>query len=116
DAPTSYFSLEEFLRYCDEAASFYRSLFERLTQTRQGFHLVHYEQINDPWFFAALVAFIGGDPTLARMETGRQKRNPSNIVSRFANPGEVAEFLLARGLGHWEFESVISFDPTGDAH
>lgn len=105
------FDRDKFLAYCHKKSQFYRAVFDRLNQSRQAFHVVHYEHINDPWFFARLIAFIGGDPTTIRMEAGRNKPNPSHIVSRFSNASAVQEFLSSRGLDHWQFESVISLDP-----
>jgi hypothetical protein len=113
------FNPDRFLSYCDKKTKFCQTVFDRLNGNRQFFCVVHYEQINDPWFFARLVAFIGGDPSTLKMETSeatQRKPNASHIVSRFSNASSVEDFLSAHGLNHWRFESVISLNPLGSEH
>ncbi len=47
-----------------------------------------------------LFSFLGVDPTV-RVRPRTQKRNPSAILERFSNPGEVRAFVEARGQTAW---------------
>ncbi|HEX3429316.1 MAG TPA: hypothetical protein VHT03_00390 [Rhizomicrobium sp.] len=105
------FDAARFVAYGERHCAFYRSMFERLNAANQVFFTVHYEQINDPWLFASLVSFIGGNPENLVARSRREKLNTSAILSRFTNPADVTEFLRIHDLNGWEYESPISLDP-----
>ncbi len=92
--------------------AFYRGVIDRLNQNRQHFHLIDYDEINDPSLLAALTTFIGADPSRESVELDQDKRhvkqNPSDICSRFSNPEEVRDFLVEHGLLHWAHEGETS--------
>ena len=115
ERPRVNFRARHFKRHCTRYLSYYRSVFERLNASRQTFHLVDYDEINDPWHFARLVAFIGEEPPREQPKTKLLKQNPSDILSRFSNPDEVAEFLSEYNLTGWRYEPPTSLDPFGEA-
>jgi hypothetical protein len=115
EQPVVEFNPTKFIAYTKRLTTFYRSVFERLNDKRQHFYVVHYEQVNDPWFFASLVSFIGGDSARVVRTGGAKKLNSSTILSRFSNPEAVEDFLCPRGLMSWIYESPVSLDPFGSA-
>jgi len=115
EQPVVEFNPKRFVAYATRYTSFYRSVFERLNEARQEFYVVHYEQINDLWFFSSLIAFIGADPANVVRTRGAIKLNSSAILSRFSNPEVAEEFLREHGLMSWLYESPVSLDPFGSA-
>jgi hypothetical protein len=112
-SPRVKFDSAKFTAYGERRCAFYRRIFERLNAARQVFFVAHYEQINDPWFFASLVSFIGGDPERLVARSRRAKLNTSDILSRFSNSTEAADFLRSHDLIGWQHESPVSLDPFG---
>ncbi|HLY04340.1 MAG TPA: hypothetical protein VKR31_01190 [Rhizomicrobium sp.] len=104
------FDAERFKVHRRKYERYYASAMNTLLQGGQNFHLINYEEINNPWFFRSLLAYIGAE-SLAPPDEGKLiKQNPSNILSRFSNSREVEEFLLANDLVHWSFEGQVTFD------
>jgi LPS sulfotransferase NodH len=114
ERPRVHFTAKRFKRHCDKYLGHYRSVFERLNAYGQRFHLINYDQINDPWHFASLVTFLGEEVPLVQPRAKLIKQNPSDIVSRFANPEEVLEFLIQHSLLSWQYEAPTSLDPFGE--
>jgi hypothetical protein len=104
-----------FSRYCERYLSYYRKVFSALNDTGQPFHLINYDQVNDPWHFASLVNFIGAKLTDANPKAQLVKLNSSDIVSRFSNPDTVEAFLQRHRLNGWQYEIETSLDPFGTA-
>lgn len=113
DQPVVKFNPKRFTAYVERYTGFYRSVFDRLNATRQDFYALHYEQINDPWFFSNLIVFIGGDPGRVLPTKGAIKLNASAMLSRFSNPEAVEAFLREHALMSWLYESPVSLDPFG---
>jgi len=109
--PVVTFEPGPFMAFCERTMKYYRGVFDRLIAARQIFHTMHYEQINDPWFFASLVGFIGGALAAAEPKGRRIKQNSSYILSRFSNPDDAEAFLREHGLMGWCHESEISLNP-----
>lgn len=65
---------------------------------------LRYTQLNDPARLAELIAFLGGDSSIVP-EPSTAKRNPSDILDRFDNPGEVERELKRMGCPHWVTET-----------
>ena len=114
ERPLIHFTARRFKRHCDEYLAHYRNIFERLNANRQRFHLINYDQINDPWHFASLVSFIGEELPPVQPKARLLKQNTSDILSRFSNPDAVSEFLAQHNLMDWQFESPTSLDPFGE--
>jgi hypothetical protein len=113
--PKVQFDEHKFTAFHDAYVEFYRDVISKLNDNNQVFHLVRYEDINDPLLFGALLRFIGvaGDVSPASVKVHHVKQNPDDILSRFASSSTVLEFLHARGLLHWLHEGETSLDPLG---
>jgi hypothetical protein len=112
--PLVQFEAEEFRNYCKRYARFYRDVAKKISRTRQIFHLVHYEGVNDQTLFANLVNFIGADPFSSNLRAISIKQNSSSLLERFSNPAAVEKFLRSHELLDWLYESEVSLDPFGD--
>jgi len=106
------FNARRFLLFWERYAAYYRSVFERINSSRQAFQIMHYTEINDPWYFERLLAYIGVEPVRDRAEVKNKKQNSSDILSRFANPEQTLEFLNDHQLMAWRYEAETSLDPT----
>lgn len=104
------FDAERFRVHRRKYERYYASVMDALLQSGQDFHLINYEEINNPWLFRSLLGYIGADSVAPPDEGKLIKQNPSNILSRFSNSREVEEFLLANDLVHWSFEGQVTFD------
>jgi len=111
--PKVKFRTGRFVRFHNEYVGFYRRIIEDLNGKREPFYLVNYEDIDDPYLFACLVNFIGGDPRAAgkSLRNQLQKQNASDILSRFSNPDEVVAFLTEHRLLHWAREPATDIGP-----
>lgn len=102
------FTEKNFLKFYDSYIGFYRRIFEHLYAHRQPYHLITYDEINDPTLIAGVINFVGGDPTkpiaLDNQPRKQVKQGPSDILSRFANPDDVREFLVRKNMQHWTHE------------
>jgi hypothetical protein len=114
EAPKIKFSPRKFAKFQENYNAFYRKVIGRLNERKQLFHLINYDEINDPNLFAALINFIGADQTYDGRNAGQTKphlkQNPSDICSRFSNPGKVRQFLADNGFLHWSHEGETSLD------
>jgi len=110
--PKVQFDEDHFLRYWEKFIGWYDHAIERLNARRQTFHLVHYEDINDPALLSAAVNFVGADGSRPIVEVIQRKQqiklNSNDIPGRFADPGRVLDFLRQRGLMHWAYEGESS--------
>jgi LPS sulfotransferase NodH len=106
--PLVRFESKKFVKYCRKYTSFYRDVLQSLEGGRQPFHFLNYETINDPIFFAAVVAFIGADPAKATLQPASIKQNSSELLKRFCNPEEVEELLRSEGRLNWLYEGETS--------
>jgi len=110
---------QEFRAFHDEYVSFYRRAIEALNASRQVFHVIRYDELNQQGFIAGLVSFIGADPSRLASDSGERsghvKANPSDILSRFTNPETAREFLGDLGLLHWAHEGEASLALLGDS-
>lgn len=107
------FRVERFVTFHDEYIAAYRVVINKLNDRCEAYHLVHYEDINDPVFYASLINFIGARPD-SRSAPGRKqlrKQSSSDILSRFSNPEDVEEFLRRRRLLHWIHEAPPDIGP-----
>ena len=50
------------------------------------------------------------------LDAGIEKLNSTNVVSRFANPRVVREYLAAHDLTHWEYEGPSRRDQASSRH
>lgn len=106
--PRVRFSAEEFKRFHTADTAFYSGVIHKLLEAREPYHLIRYEDVNDPLLLMSAVAFIGADtgkPILASEQRRIQvKQNAADIVSRFSNPEDVQTFLKEHGLLGWAYE------------
>ena len=109
------FDLEKFALFHDAYVAFYHDTVRKLNDRNQIFHLMHYEDINNLLLFGGLLRFIGvsGDVSPSSVKVHHVKQNPSDILSRFANPETVLEYLRRCGLLHWLHECETSLAPLG---
>jgi hypothetical protein len=123
-APKVKFSEDEFVAYYNENARWYSRIIRDLLSHREPFHLIRYEEINDPLFLRTIVNFIGADPNRpieASEQPKRQvKQNSSDIVSRFSDQDDVRQFLSRHSLLSWAHEGELSlttrWDDQADEH
>jgi hypothetical protein len=101
----------EFTQYWQRYMAFYGSIIDRLNATRQRFFLMHYDEINDPSLFSALLCFIGVEPPTARRSGRIVKQNSPEILKRFSNPEAAAAFLTDRNLMGWAYEPETVLAP-----
>jgi hypothetical protein len=96
-----------FTRFHERYVGFYRRIIETLNANREVFLPLDYEDINNPYLFASLVNFIGGDPAQCgeRLRKPLKKQGRTDILSRFSNPDVVRAFLEKNRLLHWMHES-----------
>jgi LPS sulfotransferase NodH len=115
--PRVRFEGDKFTLFHDSYVAFYRDIIHKLNVNGQVFHLVNYEDINNPLLFGALLRFIGvtGDVSSASVKVHHAKQNSSDILSRFLNPVTVLEFMHTQGLLHWLHEGETRFVSLGDS-
>ena len=105
---------DDFISFHNEYNRFYREVIASLNNATQSFHLIEYEQINNPYFFSAAVSFIGADPNRSPMESQPRKKqvkqNSPDICSRFKNSDVVLDFLKNHDLLHWAHEGEVSLE------
>ena len=111
-APKVKFSEDEFVAYYNENARWYSRIIGDLLSHREAFHLIRYEEINDPLFLRTIVNFIGADPNRPIEESEQPKRqikqNSFDIVSRFSDEDGVRQFLSRHSLLSWAHEGEAS--------
>lgn len=66
---------------------------------------IKYAQLKNQEKLRELVAFLGGDPEVS-IEAATEKRNPSDILSRFVNPEEARQALVRMGHPEWADEQI----------
>ena len=109
------FDENEFIRFGKKYNRYYDGVMSRLRQSRQYYHVINYEDINEPEFFGNLLRFLGSEAS-EQPSTGRNvKQNPAYIVSRFSNADAVEDFLRRRNLMHWAYEGELSLGPLPNA-
>jgi LPS sulfotransferase NodH len=110
--PQIEFNEQEFVVFHNNFMRYYRNVISALNEKRQQFHLINYDEINDPLMLAATVNFIGADGTRTVDETDIKKvhvkQNTSNILERFSNSGAVEDFLARVNRNHWKYEGETS--------
>jgi hypothetical protein len=117
DAPQKVtFDSQKFLGFHARYTNFYRKVLHRTLSVGQTFRFVNYDEINDPFLFSGLVTAIGAGAVESPLESGHYKQNPSDILSRFSNPGEVKDFLAVYGLMHWAYEGNTSMELLSTIH
>ncbi len=89
-----------FIRNNRKHDNFVKKLMSRVDDTE--IFDIAYEDINEPDRRDALLSYLGVTPT--PLSSGHQKRNPTDILSRFENPDEVSAFLSEHGFQHWTTE------------
>jgi len=104
------FDADEFIFFRRKYESYYAAVMDALLESGQNFHMINYEEINNPHFFKPVLGYIGADLSGDASEGKHIKQNPSNIVSRFSNPEVVEAFLREHALPHWSFEGEVTFD------
>src|SRR5579864_8893482 len=114
DAPPVRFQEAEFLSFCSKYNKYYRGVMAKLRQSGQYYYLMNYEDINEPEIFANLLRFLGSEATGRKSPERIVKQNPSHILSRFANAGEVQDFLTRYNLMHWAYEGELSLSAFDD--
>lgn len=114
DSSAVRFQEADFLRFCSKYNKYYRSVMSKLRQSGQYYYLMHYEDINEPEIFANLLRFLGSEATGMKSHERIIKQNPSHILSRFANAGEVQDFLMRYNLMHWAYEGELSLSAFDD--
>ena len=112
DHPIIEFHENKFRKYHGRYLAFYRGIFEKLNDSCQHFHMVHYEGINDPALFDNLLGFLGAKRGVSSGMGTNAKRNTPDILARFSNPETVVEFLSKNGFTAWSHEAEISFRPV----
>jgi LPS sulfotransferase NodH len=105
----------KFMEYYNNYVSFFSATMETLNQTGQAYHVMRYDELNNPVMLVRLFRFIGATPTLPTQRAGVQRvRASSDIVSRFSNPEDVLEFLGEHSLMQWTHESDLLFSALSD--
>ena len=112
---TVQFDENEFLRFGKKYNRYYDNVMSKLRQSRQYYHLINYEDINEPEFFGNLLQFLGSEASEQPSNGRNVKQNPAYIVSRFSNADAVEEFLRHRNLMHWAYEGEVSLGPLPNA-
>ena len=114
-APPVRFDENEFVKFHNGYVGFYQDILGRLSRHRQSFHFIEYLDINEPLLFSGLVSFIGADPakldTPAPLRAPQAKQNSPDILARFSNSADVADFLKRYELQHWAREGETSITP-----
>ena len=102
-----HFRPQHFMRFHQRYVNFYKGIIETLNKNREVFHVMDYEDINNPYLFAALVNYLGGDPEQCQERTRKplKKQGRTDILSRFSNPDDVRTFLEKQKLLHWMYEA-----------
>lgn len=102
DPPKIRFNEAKFITFHDTYIAFYRVVIKKLNDFGRRFCLVNYDEINAPLFFGGLLRFVGvgGDVSATTIKQHHVKQNPSDILSRFSNPGLARSFLRTRGHLH----------------
>lgn len=109
------FDPDHFIKFHNTYIRFYRDIAEGLAETRQTFHLICYDEINDMRLLANLINFLGLDPADAALNSRADKQNPSDMRSRFSNPEDLERFCRERGLEHWLQEGEASLSALSKA-
>lgn len=109
------FEEDQFVIFHNNFIRYYRDVISGLTGSRQSFHLINYEEINDPLMLAATINFIGADGNHIigsnKMKKIQVKQNTSDILERFSNPDDAEAFLARNNLLHWKHEGEVLIMP-----
>jgi hypothetical protein len=111
------FDEDEFLRFSQKYNRYYDGVMSKLRQSGQYYHVINYEDINEPEFFGNLLRFLGSECSEKASQGRNVKQNPAYILSRFSNTDTVEDFLRRHNLLYWTYEGELSFVPleTGGA-
>jgi len=116
EPPKVPFNEARFIAFHDAYVAFYRTVIAKLNDNHQQFHLVSYDEINDPFFLSSLLRFIGVQGSLSEthLKGHHVKQNSDDILSRFSNPKPLLKFLEARRLLHWLHEGPATLAHLGE--
>jgi hypothetical protein len=114
-APVVTFDKNEFLKFSRKYNRYYDGVMSKLSESGQYYHLINYEDINEPEFFGNLLRFLDSEGSDKNSKGRNIKQNPNHIVSRFSNAGTVEDFLRRLDLMHWAYEGELSLGPLKDA-
>ena len=101
---TVIFDANEFRRFLARRQKRWDEVRRRLDESGNMFFTIYYTQLLSKKFKAELLQYLGTDPQVD-LEPGTEKRNPSNILTRFSNRGEAERELDAMSLLHWSEEN-----------
>lgn len=115
EPPRVQFDEKDFIVFHNCYMRFYRDILTSLAESRQHFHFMNYEVINDPIMLRTAMNFIGADANIGLdADASRKiqvKQNTSNILDRYSNPADVERFLTKSDRLHWKHDFELSFAP-----
>ena len=101
---TVLFDASEFKSFLAERQKRWDEVRRRLDESGKTFFTIYYTQLLSKKFKAGLLQYLTADPQVD-LEPGSEKRNPSNILTRFSNRREAERELDAMSLMQWSEES-----------
>ncbi|PKN13223.1 MAG: hypothetical protein CVU69_02665 [Deltaproteobacteria bacterium HGW-Deltaproteobacteria-4] len=86
--------------------SHYQKVVKVLNETNQVYLFMTYDDYINEGLFRRVFPFLGlAQPE--QVQTRMKKMNSSDILSRFANPDEVRDYLTETGILHWAHEGFM---------
>jgi len=101
---TIIFDLNDFKRFLISEKIRWEEVHNRLYETGKTFFTVNYTQLLSKKHKTEMLNYLGADPIMD-LEPGTEKRNPSDILSRFVNRKDAERGLAKLSLSHWTQET-----------
>lgn len=99
------FNSVKFNRFVESVEENFKKVRALLAESGKKHFELKYAQLNDQDRLSELVLFLGADPT-TELQAGTEKRNSSDILSRFVNPDDARRAIDEMGRPEWARESV----------
>jgi hypothetical protein len=105
----------DFIKFHNNFIRYYKSVISDLNASKQQYHFINYEDINDAAMLNSLINFLGADTgskiNMKEIRKQQVKQNTSDILQRFSNPEDVVAFLTKYDRLHWKYEGETAIAP-----
>ena len=105
------FRPQTFRNHHDNYVAFYDRVLNELSVCGEPYWLLRYDELNCHPLLDGLAVFIGAEAGKMSRLAIKAVRGPADVLARFSNPDEVADYLAKNGLQHWAHEGDVSLSP-----
>ncbi|HEY8698283.1 MAG TPA: hypothetical protein VIM02_11740 [Rhizomicrobium sp.] len=105
ERPKLTFDPADFRKSTAGYVGFYRKTLATLNERRQPYFLIRNDELDSELRLEQLLFFLGAQGPTPPLEGSRvRSRGASDIAGRFANSGDVFDYLKENDLMHWAYE------------